>query len=79
MILVKRIGKRFAKDWIFRDISFCVNTRESAVIIGPSGSGKSVLLKTLAGLITPNEGEVKIITQNLGMLFKKMLSSTPSL
>lgn len=71
MILVNRIGKRFVKDWIFREISFCINTKESAVIIGPSGSGKSVLLKTLAGLISADEGEVKIITQNLGMLFQK--------
>ncbi|MBQ8178595.1 MAG: ABC transporter ATP-binding protein [Clostridia bacterium] len=42
------------------DINLVVEEREFVSIVGPSGCGKSTLLSTLAGLITPSEGEVTI-------------------
>lgn len=71
MIKVERLGIQFGKEWIFRDIHFAVKPRESIVFLGPSGSGKSVLLKTLAGLLPPSEGKYKINSDDLGMLFQK--------
>lgn len=78
MITLKKIGKNFNNRWIFRNIDLHVAQKESVVIIGPSGGGKSVLLKTIAGLIPPNEGTYKLKSQNVGMLFRKMRSLTLS-
>src|SRR4051794_10430202 len=71
MIRVNRLGKKFQDRWIFRNLSFQVSPKESVVLIGPSGGGKSVLLKIVAGLLNPDEGQVVLEHQNIGMLFQK--------
>lgn len=57
MVRCDRLGKRYGRRWIFRNITFSVNPGECLVVIGSNGSGKSTLLKTLAGLIPANEGK----------------------
>lgn len=71
MIELRGVGKQFEERWVFRDISLTVAPQESVVLMGPSGGGKSVLLKTIAGLLRPSEGEVKLGSENIGMLFQK--------
>jgi len=71
MIQVTNLGIEFNDNWIFKEIDFKVASGQSTVIIGPSGSGKSVLLKIVAGLLEPTLGEVEIDSDNLGMLFQK--------
>jgi phospholipid/cholesterol/gamma-HCH transport system ATP-binding protein len=71
MIRLKNIGKAFGSHWIFRHLNLEVASGESLVLLGPSGSGKSVLLKTLAGLLRPTEGTLELGSKNLGMLFQK--------
>ena len=44
---------------------------ESVVLVGPSGGGKSVLLKIIAGLLEPNAGRFSVRSSNVGMLFQK--------
>ena len=45
---------------VLNKINLKLNEGERIAIVGPSGSGKSTILKILAGLILPNEGELKI-------------------
>ena len=71
MILLRGVGKKFEERWIFRDVHLDVENQHSVVLIGPSGGGKSVLLKTIAGLLTPDEGQIQLGSQNVGMLFQK--------
>ncbi len=71
MISVKNAGKKFQDQWIFRNLSLEVSEGDSVVIVGPSGGGKSVLLKMIAGLLRPEEGQIHVNSQNLGMLFQK--------
>jgi phospholipid/cholesterol/gamma-HCH transport system ATP-binding protein len=66
VIHLQGVGK-----WVFQDLSLDVARAESIAILGPSGSGKSVLLKIMAGLIEPDQGTVRIDSKNLGMLFQK--------
>ena len=58
MIEVKQLHKRFGRKSVLTGIDFSVNRGESLAIIGKSGSGKSVLLKHLIGLLKPDSGEV---------------------
>lgn len=57
---VRNISKSFGDHEVLRDISFSVKPGEIFVIMGPSGSGKSVLLKIIAGLLVPSSGEAQI-------------------
>lgn len=71
MIGLQGLGKKFHGQWIFRDLTLEVSRRETVVLIGPSGGGKSVLLKTIAGLLERDEGQVRLGSANVGMLFQK--------
>ena len=65
MIEVANIEKSFGMQTVLRDISFSVGDGESVAIIGRSGTGKSVLIKHLVGLLHPDAGEVRIDGENL--------------
>ena len=60
MIHVEHIQKSYGKHVILRDVSFDVREKETLVLLGKSGSGKSILLKMLIGLIKPNAGTIRI-------------------
>ena len=57
-IIAEKIGKKFNKEWIFRNFSFTLNHNQSFAITGPNGSGKSTLLQVLSGATIPSEGQL---------------------
>ncbi len=59
-IIVKDLYKSFGKKKVLTGANVSVDEGESLVVIGGSGSGKSVLLKNIIGLMTPDSGSVKI-------------------
>lgn len=71
MISVRDVGKAFGGSWVFRHLSFGVARGESVVLLGPSGAGKSVMMKLLAGLLSPDEGTIGVESENVGMLFQR--------
>ena len=71
MICIRDLGVQFGKRWIFKEINLEIQPGESIVFIGPSGRGKSILLKTIAKLIQPTQGSVEVRSKSIGMLFQK--------
>jgi phospholipid/cholesterol/gamma-HCH transport system ATP-binding protein len=65
MIAVRSLAKRIGQQEILRGVDLEVATGETLAIIGRSGGGKSVLLKHLVGLMTPDAGEIWIDGQNI--------------
>lgn len=59
-VTVAKLTKKFGRATVLRDIDLAVKAGEIFCIMGPSGSGKSVLLKHIAGLESATSGEVKI-------------------
>ena len=59
-VSVSNLNKKFGRTTVLRDINLEVKAGEIFCIMGPSGSGKSVLLKLIAGLERATSGEVKI-------------------
>jgi phospholipid/cholesterol/gamma-HCH transport system ATP-binding protein len=57
---VRDLRKNFGANEVLKGISFKVGPGERFVIMGPSGSGKSVLLKQIIGLMAPDSGEILI-------------------
>ena len=60
MIKVREINKSFSNKNILNNISFDISNGDSVAIIGQSGTGKSVLLKHLNGLLMPDSGNVSV-------------------
>jgi ABC-type multidrug transport system ATPase subunit len=57
-MLLSNAGKRFNRDWIFRNFNYDFFTGRSYAIVGPNGSGKSTLLQTLSSSIEMSEGSI---------------------
>ena len=55
-ITATSIGKRFNREWIFRDVNLEWQAGKCYAILGSNGSGKSTLLQILSGFVTPSEG-----------------------
>lgn len=60
LIECKDVYKSFGEKHILKGLSFKIRHGEAVGIIGPSGTGKSTVLKIMAGLLTPDKGEVLI-------------------
>lgn len=68
IIEVKNLTKTFNNNIVLKNINFNLAEGESLAIIGESGSGKSVLLKNIIGLLKPDEGSIKInSTETVGL------------
>src|SRR3954466_11179383 len=61
-IEVRNLGFRYSEHepWILENVSFRIESGESVAIVGPSGGGKTTLLKVMAGLLQPGKGEILI-------------------
>jgi len=58
LLRVVNVKKRFGDKIVLDGVSFTLNKGETKVIIGPSGTGKSTLLKSVNRLVVPDEGEI---------------------
>jgi phospholipid/cholesterol/gamma-HCH transport system ATP-binding protein len=70
-ILIKNLVKNFGEKKVLAGIDLEVNKGESVVILGGSGSGKSVLIKIIASLLKPTSGSVKIDGQEITNISSK--------
>jgi len=65
IISVKNLHKSFGDNHVLRGISLDLKEKESLGIIGGSGTGKSILIKCILGLIEPDSGEILINGKNI--------------
>jgi len=75
MIEVKNVNKSFDNKAVLKDISTVFDKGKTNLIIGRSGSGKTVLMKTLIGLIRPESGEILYDKRNLISMNKDELKN----
>ncbi|MBX3434301.1 MAG: ATP-binding cassette domain-containing protein [Pirellulales bacterium] len=74
LIEVRALGVTFGRQQVLRDVDLVVPRGETLAIIGESGCGKTVLLKTIIGLIEPTVGSVAFDGQSLDGLSEQELS-----
>ncbi|WP_299232922.1 ABC transporter ATP-binding protein [Natronomonas sp.] len=67
-ITVDSLDLSFRNETVLRDVDLTVEEGEFCVIMGPSGSGKSMLLKSIVGLETPDSGDVFLNGENASRL-----------
>ena len=73
MIEVRQLRKSFGPQLILEDVNLRIESGESAVIIGRSGGGKSVLIKHIIGLLQPDAGEVFVDGENITHMNERQL------
>jgi phospholipid/cholesterol/gamma-HCH transport system ATP-binding protein len=74
MIELKEIHKSFQDHHVLRGLSLAVAKGQSVVVIGGSGSGKSVLLKHIIGLLQPDRGSVAVKDKDISQLGEDRLN-----
>jgi len=65
MIVLKNIFKSFDNNHVLKGLNLEINDGETFTILGPSGSGKSVILKLIIGILKPDSGEIFVDGQNI--------------
>ncbi len=78
MIELRNIHKAFGKQVVLNGVDFQVREGETVALLGPSGTGKSVLLKHIIGLIRPDIGEIYVDGKDVCHLKRKELSELRS-
>ncbi|MDZ4757919.1 MAG: ABC transporter ATP-binding protein [Bacteroidota bacterium] len=71
---IQHLQKSFGKNCVLKDISLKLAKGENLVVLGKSGSGKSVLIKCIVGLIEPDEGTLLVLGNNIDELENKSLN-----
>ena len=74
LVRLDRLGVDFGRQRVLRDISFSLPRGHTLAIIGESGCGKTVLLKTIIGLLNPTRGKVFFDGQDLTAMNEKELT-----
>jgi phospholipid/cholesterol/gamma-HCH transport system ATP-binding protein len=70
-VALQGVHKAFGPHSVLRGVSFSVGSGETLVVIGRSGSGKSVTIKHIVGLVNPDSGDVLVFGQNLATVKKR--------
>jgi len=65
VIEIKGLNKSFGDLDVLKDVDLELNKRENLVVLGKSGSGKSVLIKIIVGLLTPDSGKVLVLGKQI--------------
>lgn len=73
VIEIRNLNKSFGDLEVLKGINLDLRRGENIAVLGGSGSGKSVLIKCIVGLIKPDAGEIKVLNQNLNDLDKNQL------
>ena len=71
MIEIRHLCKSFGDKEVLKDISTVFENGKTNLIIGRSGSGKTVLIRNLVGLLTPTSGEILYDGRDFGSMTKK--------
>ncbi|HEX3235167.1 MAG TPA: ATP-binding cassette domain-containing protein [Gemmatimonadales bacterium] len=78
MIELKDVHKRFGKQIVLDGVNFNVQEGETVALLGPSGTGKSVLLKHIIGLIHPDSGTIIVDDKDVVRLKRQELAELRS-
>jgi phospholipid/cholesterol/gamma-HCH transport system ATP-binding protein len=75
MIIIKNITKKFDDKSVLKGINLDIEKASTMVVMGASGSGKSVLLKLIVGLLKPDDGEIWIDDKNIIEFSEKQMDA----
>ncbi len=74
VIEINNLTKGFDNEYVLNGLSLHLNRGENLVVLGKSGSGKSVLIKCIVRLLTPDAGSIHVLGENVNELDRNGLS-----
>jgi len=79
LIRLKEIGKKFGKFPVLKNLSFNIEPGKITAIVGPNGSGKTTIIKTILGLVKPDNGDILIDEKSIlgEHLYRKSIGYMP--
>ena len=82
-IQLENLGKKFRREWIFRNVNLTFEAGNNYTFVGPNGSGKSTLLQVLVGVMPQTEGKIAYLLDNqvieIDDIYKKIVVAAPYL
>ncbi len=75
VVEISSLQKSFGSLDVLKDVSVKLNKQENLVVLGKSGTGKSVLIKCLVGLLRPDSGSINVLGKELTTLSKEDIDS----
>ena len=75
VISIKDLYKSFGENEVLRGINLEVHNKENVVVLGRSGTGKSVLIKIVCGLLRPDSGQINVLGKEVELLKGKDLQA----
>lgn len=82
-INLEHIGRRFNREWIFRDVNYVFESGNSYAILGANGAGKSTILQVISGSLSSSEGTISYkkdsVLLNPENVFEHLSMSAPYL
>ncbi|MDP3936583.1 MAG: ATP-binding cassette domain-containing protein [Deltaproteobacteria bacterium] len=73
IVTVRNLSKSFGSLRVLKDLNCDIKAGETTVFLGPSGTGKSVFIKHIVGLLKPDEGELEVMGRNVPTLGEREL------
>jgi phospholipid/cholesterol/gamma-HCH transport system ATP-binding protein len=73
VVSIRGLEKSFEENDVLNGVDFDLHKEENVIVMGRSGSGKSVLIKIIIGLLHPDKGTVKVLGEEIHKLNKKQL------
>lgn len=73
IIEISDLKKSFGKQEVLKNVSFRLYKKENLVVLGKSGTGKSVLIKCIVGLLQPDSGTINVLGEKVNELNRKDL------
>jgi phospholipid/cholesterol/gamma-HCH transport system ATP-binding protein len=78
VIVIQHLFKKFGSNAVLKDFNLSVQKGKNTVVLGKSGSGKSVLIKCIIGLLKPDSGNIKVLGENVPRLDEEGLDKIRS-
>lgn len=73
VIIVRNLCKSFGNNHVLKNFNVTVKSGENVVVLGKSGSGKSVLIKCIIGLLRADEGYIEVLGEDINKISKEEL------
>jgi phospholipid/cholesterol/gamma-HCH transport system ATP-binding protein len=75
LVTIENLSVRFGRNWVLRDINLVIPRGQTVALLGESGCGKTVLMKTIIGLVKPVAGRVIYDGRDLASLNEREITS----
>jgi ABC-type multidrug transport system ATPase subunit len=81
-ITLENTGRRYNKEWIFRNVNHVFNANDHVAVLGSNGSGKSTFLQLVSGFLIPSEGKINYEDssgKSIESIYKRITFASPAL